>query len=124
MLCQGEHLRALITADRDVVPNDDRSYRIALIEAFRRRGIFPDNVRSLSVDAVCWEDPAATGHRGAHKQLVELLRAFGAGSDGEDIFLQIKPDWGLSSLSFRSSATTPLPKWRCISGRTPASSRR
>ncbi|HYL58077.1 MAG TPA: S8 family serine peptidase [Candidatus Acidoferrales bacterium] len=53
----GEYLRALITADRDMVPDDELSYRAAFIEAFRARGIYPDGVRSLSVESLCWERP-------------------------------------------------------------------
>ena len=37
----GEYLRALITADYDLVPDDDRGYRVAFVEAFRRRGHLP-----------------------------------------------------------------------------------
>ena len=33
----GESLRALITADTDLSPGDDDSYRLAMIAAFRRR---------------------------------------------------------------------------------------
>lgn len=51
----GEYLRAIITADVDLVPNDDRNYRVAFIEAFRRRGIYPRDVRSLSVDSLRWQ---------------------------------------------------------------------
>ena len=53
----GEYLRALITADRDLVPDDTYSYREALIEAFRRRRIFPMGVPSLTEDALLWETP-------------------------------------------------------------------
>src|SRR2546423_9776986 len=53
----GESLRAVITADSDLVPDDDRGYRVAFIEAFRRRGIFPPDVRTLSVDSLRWRDP-------------------------------------------------------------------
>ena len=53
----GDYLRALITADRDLVPDDDRGYRIAVIEAFRRRGIYPRGVRSLSAESLCWAGP-------------------------------------------------------------------
>jgi hypothetical protein len=51
----GEYLRAVVTADVDLVPDDDLTYRIAFIEAFRRRGIYPRNVRSLSVDSLRWQ---------------------------------------------------------------------
>jgi hypothetical protein len=53
----GEYLRALITADIDVVPDDDRNYRLAFVEAFRRRGIYPRDVRSLSVESLRWRQP-------------------------------------------------------------------
>ncbi|MDQ3811105.1 MAG: peptidase S8, partial [Chloroflexota bacterium] len=53
----GEYLRALVTADRDVVPDDQLSYRVAFIAAFRDRGIYPADVKSLSVDSVSWEPP-------------------------------------------------------------------
>ncbi len=54
----GEYLRALVTADLDLVRDDDLEYRIAFIEAFRRRGIYPREVRSLSVESLCWRSPA------------------------------------------------------------------
>jgi hypothetical protein len=50
----GDYLRALITADEDLVPDDDLNYRLAFVEAFRRRGIYPTDVRSLSVDSLRW----------------------------------------------------------------------
>jgi hypothetical protein len=53
----GEYLRALITADYDLVPDDDLNYRVAIIEAFRQYGIYPPNVRSLSVDSLRWQGP-------------------------------------------------------------------
>jgi hypothetical protein len=53
----GEYLRALITADFDLVPDDPWSYREALIDAFRKRHIFPEGVPALSEDALVWEHP-------------------------------------------------------------------
>jgi subtilisin family serine protease len=50
----GDYLRALITADLDVCPVDDRGYRIAFVEAFRLRGIYPRDVRSMSVESLAW----------------------------------------------------------------------
>jgi hypothetical protein len=54
----GEYLRALITADFDLVPDDPFAYREALIDAFARRGIYPDDVINLSEDALLWHPPA------------------------------------------------------------------
>jgi hypothetical protein len=56
----GDYLRALITADIDAAPADDNGYRVALIEAFRARGIFPDRVNTLSVDSLRWSRPDFT----------------------------------------------------------------
>jgi hypothetical protein len=53
----GEYLRALITSDMDLFPDDQRRYRVAFIEAFRRRGIYPNNVRTLSEDSLRWTRP-------------------------------------------------------------------
>lgn len=53
----GDYVRALITADRDLVPDDDLGYRVAFLQAFRRRGIYPEFVRNLSTENVCWDSP-------------------------------------------------------------------
>lgn len=53
----GDYLRGLITADFDLVPEDPRGYRIAVIEAFRRRGIYPRDVRTLSLESLRWSSP-------------------------------------------------------------------
>nr|MDQ3624470.1 peptidase M4 [Verrucomicrobiota bacterium] len=50
----GEYLRALITADHDLVPDDRWGYREALIDAFRVRGIYPPQVNSLAEDSLRW----------------------------------------------------------------------
>jgi hypothetical protein len=50
----GDYLRALITADIDIVPDDDRGYRVAFIESFRRRGIYPHDVRNLAIESLRW----------------------------------------------------------------------
>ena len=53
----GEYLRALITADTDLVPNDKLGYRTAFVEAFRSRGIYPRDVKHLSPGSLVWEAP-------------------------------------------------------------------
>lgn len=68
----GDYLRAIITADLDLVPDDDRGYRIAFIEAFRRRGIYPRNVTGLSVESLCWPD--VSKHHDFFKPLGEWFR--------------------------------------------------
>jgi len=56
----GEYLRALITADRDLVRDDRYGHRVAFMEAFRNRGIMPRDVRTVSEETLAWgtlEDP-------------------------------------------------------------------
>ena len=53
----GEYLRALITADIDLVPDDRLGYRVAFMEAFRNRGILPRDVRTISQESLAWSTP-------------------------------------------------------------------
>ncbi|WP_447884677.1 hypothetical protein [Serratia fonticola] len=53
----GEFLRGIITADADLIPDDRMQYRLAMIQAFRRRGILPDKCLSLAPDSLLWESP-------------------------------------------------------------------
>jgi hypothetical protein len=50
----GEYLRGIITADSDLVPDDTFHYRVAFIEAFRKRGIYPLDLNTLSEDTLRW----------------------------------------------------------------------
>ena len=49
----GDYLRAIITADVDLVEDDRWNYRLAFIDAFRRRGIYPEGIKTLSVESLC-----------------------------------------------------------------------
>jgi hypothetical protein len=51
----GDFLRALITADSDLVPEDRLGYRIAFIEAFGGRGIPANGIRTLSPESLRWQ---------------------------------------------------------------------
>ena len=53
----GDYLRAIVTADRDLVHDDSRGYRVAFIDAFRERGIVPYDIRRLAEDSLLWEPP-------------------------------------------------------------------
>jgi hypothetical protein len=53
----GEYLRALITADMDLVPVDRYGYRVAFMEAFRKRGILPKGIRTVSEETLAWGVP-------------------------------------------------------------------
>ncbi|MFL6262219.1 MAG: hypothetical protein ACJ76Y_21190 [Thermoanaerobaculia bacterium] len=82
----GDYLRALVTADRDLVPDDDRGYRMAIIEAFRRRGIYPQGVRSLSAESLCWAGPMGSEEE-ALRNLLPGVRSLG----------RLRPDWTLTT---------------------------
>jgi hypothetical protein len=55
----GDYLRAIVTADFDFDPVDERHHRVAFAEAFRHRGLVPENVRTLSVDGLLWRPTTA-----------------------------------------------------------------
>ncbi len=55
----GDYLRALVTADYELAPQDEVGQRSALIEAFRLRGIYPDRAPSLAEESLLW--PRAEG---------------------------------------------------------------
>ena len=71
-----DYLRGLITADVDIVNDDDWHYRVAIIEAFRRRGIYPRELRTVSEKSLCWPngDELDDRARGAVRYLAEELR--------------------------------------------------
>lgn len=90
----GDYVRALITADRDLVPTDDKRYRVAFLEAFRRRGIYPIGVRNLSTESVCWSSPELNLEIGGCLEEMSLTwdrranrkRAFDTSKDNAKIF--------------------------------------
>ena len=59
----GEFLRAIITADSDLVRDDQWDYRGEFIKAFRLRGIIPEDVTSYSEEALRWWGPEQTGQK-------------------------------------------------------------
>jgi len=50
----GDYLRAIVTADYDINPEDPDNYRLAFVENFRRWGISPRNMLSMSVESLLW----------------------------------------------------------------------
>lgn len=81
----GEFLRAIITADNDLVPSDPLNYRLAIIQAFRRRGILPDKCLSLAPDSLLWEVP--TG------KLSKLRLPVSASDRGKGVRLDLTPQY-------------------------------
>jgi hypothetical protein len=73
----GDYLRAIITADVDMVAEDERNYRVAFIEAFQKRGIFPSGIKTMSVETLAYEQyPELNLYDSNEKIFVEFLRNF------------------------------------------------
>lgn len=53
----GDYLRALITADHDLVPNDPWAYRVAIAESFRKLAILPENLPTFGEETLLWRGP-------------------------------------------------------------------
>lgn len=53
----GEYLRAIVTADSDLVPADPLRYRVAFVEAFRKRGVTVPGCISMAPDSLLWGPP-------------------------------------------------------------------
>jgi hypothetical protein len=51
----GEYLRAILTADFDLVGDDPLHYRVSFIESFRNWGIKVPDVQSASEDSLLWQ---------------------------------------------------------------------
>ena len=50
----GDFLRALVTSDMNINPDDRYGLRAAIIEAFRARAIYPEGVLSLADESLAW----------------------------------------------------------------------
>jgi hypothetical protein len=85
----GDFLRALITADSDFYPADSHRYRLAFIEAFRDRGIYPFDVKSLAEDTLKWTrlnaDPEAWALVGKFLPPAQVLRTMIAAYDSDSM---------------------------------------
>lgn len=53
----GTYLRALITADLAQVDEDRFNYRTAFLESFRKWGLLPRNLRTVSLETLSWQQP-------------------------------------------------------------------
>jgi len=72
----GDFLRAVITADTDLVADDSRDYRLAFIDAFRKRGIYPKGIKHLSVESLNYPEPDTKDLQELFDILVDFLRDY------------------------------------------------
>jgi hypothetical protein len=72
----GEYLRGIITADADLVGDDRYNYRVAFVEAFRRRGIYPRDLDTLSVDTLRWQGISLKNPPPQYKRIIRQLKEY------------------------------------------------
>ena len=73
----GDYLRAIITADAELLADDSRNYRIAFIDAFRKRGIYPEGITNLSEETLAYTaEEQPDDFKKFAKTLNEFLRSF------------------------------------------------
>jgi hypothetical protein len=82
----GDFLRALITSDADFFPDDPHRYRLAFLDAFRNRGIYPADVRVLGEDTLRWQAvaPDEAALFGRYLPPINVLRSMAYSYDSED----------------------------------------
>ncbi|MBS1216068.1 MAG: peptidase and subtilisin kexin sedolisin [Proteobacteria bacterium] len=69
----GDYLRAIVTADYDVAPADEANYRLAFVDAFRRYGILPAGVGTLSQETLLWPEAPVAGDTAGISAFVKNL---------------------------------------------------
>ena len=101
----GDYLRALITADKDMVEDDKYGYRTAFIEAFKQHGIYPKSVKNLSEESLCWEkpDPGQEGSFTFVKSLSNEIKGWEASKNREKLWRKINIDQARSHAIFKKS---------------------
>lgn len=72
----GDYLRGIITADTDLVEEDSRDYRLAFIDAFRKRGIYPGGIKHLSIESLVYPIPNTSMIRREISILVDFLKEY------------------------------------------------
>ena len=105
----GDYLRAVITADRDLHPDDEIGMRNAFMQAFRVRGIVPEDAQYFSEESLSWPkvslppvdglifgDPNGLTNDEKGKN-AEKLRAYAEANAGR---LGFRPDLYISIPSF------------------------
>lgn len=113
----GEYLRAIVTADADLVPSDPMRYRIAFVEAFRKHGITVPGCISMAPDSLLWAPPdrgdcadlAALAHTGEDPAIAMFASLLGR--------LQL-------GVSFESGERAGTVSYSRIAGQQPGTRRR
>lgn len=70
----GDALRAVVTADCQLYPNDQARVRAILVECMRKRGIYPDAVATLTDDSLRWSRPEPPIAIGSEVPIGDFIR--------------------------------------------------
>lgn len=89
-----EYLRGIITADADLVEDDRYNYRVAFVEAFRKRGIYSLDLDTLSVDTLRWQGVDFATPPPQYRIIIRQLKQYADRcfyiSDREDLFTETR----------------------------------
>ena len=105
----GDYLRAIITADTDLVPNDLHRYRVAIAESFRERGLPVRNVFSYAPDSLCWDPPDVRRFEELAAQDPKDTETVSADALFSDAFKNMEFFVRLSARSQEQAAVDPSP---------------
>src|SRR5205085_1169728 len=90
----GEYLRGIITADADLVEDDRYNYRVAFVEAYRKRGIYPRDLDTLSVDTLRWQGVSIENPPAQYAAIIEQLKSYADAcfymTNREQLFLETR----------------------------------
>lgn len=76
----GDYLRAIITADYEVSPEDEFGYRVAFVESFRNWGIYPSSMQTLSPESLRWRGLQFEQSQIILSEVLQIARQFADGS--------------------------------------------
>jgi hypothetical protein len=88
----GDFLRALVTVDTVASPDDD-GFRTAIIEAFRRRGIYASEAGSLAAAAVAWPSNESAGFPSFPPLPREVSELFVGTAQALGSYVTASPSW-------------------------------
>ena len=106
----GDYLRAIVTADYELYPEDEAGARLAFIESFRHWGIHPRNMRSMSEESLLWP----TGIMACREQGINLSE-----SDVEALFVDSysQDDWDSAMKQRQTNRPLTFKPWDLESDR-------
>ena len=112
----GDYLRAIVTADLDIDPDDELGFRVAFIESFRDWGIYPHGIKSMSVDSLRWPNFEMAS---AMTTALESVKTVG----GKVTARQLKEGRETSKVDLRQSLGTLIGEYHAVDVREDTSER-